>query len=280
MVEKKVKILVACHKPDEVYQDDVYTPIHVGRAISKYKNEMANMIGDDTGENISEKNPNYCELTAQYWAWKNIENVEYVGLCHYRRFFQTRITEENVDSIVGKSGVLCVEPIFDRLPMSLRLVRATSMEDFQIFMSCLKMTQPDYYETACRFLKKGMCVPFNMFVMKKELFDKFAEWQFAILEKMETYVRLSGYTRQRRLYGYFAEMLLPIFLIHNDIKIKFDMWVSNMNDLRKTRTFKMLLKNTYNRIVTSLLHYGLDIDYDAVVVGFKNDGIDIGYINK
>ena len=46
----KLKILVASHKPDKVYADDVYTPIHVGRAISKFKEEMAGMIGDDYGD--------------------------------------------------------------------------------------------------------------------------------------------------------------------------------------------------------------------------------------
>lgn len=51
----KIVILVATHKPDKVYQDDIYTPIHVGRAVSKYKEEMAEIIGDDTGDNISEK---------------------------------------------------------------------------------------------------------------------------------------------------------------------------------------------------------------------------------
>ena len=61
----RVKILVACHKPDTVYHDEVYTPIHVGRAISRYKDEMSDMIGDDTGVHISEKNPFYSELTAQ-----------------------------------------------------------------------------------------------------------------------------------------------------------------------------------------------------------------------
>lgn len=83
---EKIKILVACHKPGPVYHNDIYTPIHVGKAISRYKDEMADMIGDNTGDNISEKNPYYCELTAQYWAWKNLHDVEYVGFCHYRRF--------------------------------------------------------------------------------------------------------------------------------------------------------------------------------------------------
>ena len=35
--------------------------------------------GDHTGDNISLKNANYCELTGLYWAWKNLE-ADYIGL--------------------------------------------------------------------------------------------------------------------------------------------------------------------------------------------------------
>ena len=73
MNQQKIKILVASHKPDTVYKDDIYTPIHVGRSVSKFKSEMGHLLGDNTGNNISEKNPYYCELTAQYWAWKNLD---------------------------------------------------------------------------------------------------------------------------------------------------------------------------------------------------------------
>ena len=100
----KVKILVACHKPADVYRDNVYTPIHVGRAVSKCTDKMQDMIGDDTGDNISAKNPFYSELTAQYWLWKNVHDVDYVGLCHYRRYFKHLITEENVDGLLGKKN--------------------------------------------------------------------------------------------------------------------------------------------------------------------------------
>ena len=99
MKDKNLKILVASHKPDRVYHDDVYTPIHVGRAISKFKNEMADMIGDDTGDNISSKNGEFCELTAIYWAWKNLKDADYIGLAHYRRYFETKFTPANIEDV-------------------------------------------------------------------------------------------------------------------------------------------------------------------------------------
>ena len=83
--ESKIKIFVAHHKPWYIYEDDVYVPIQVWK-----KNAEVDLwiIWDDTGDNISEKNDNYAELTAQYWVWKNydLRDVDYVWFCHYRRY--------------------------------------------------------------------------------------------------------------------------------------------------------------------------------------------------
>jgi hypothetical protein len=278
-MNNKVVVLVACHKPAEVYSDDVYTPIHVGRAISSCTNEMSWMIGDDTGENISAKNPFYCELTAQYWAWKNLK-AEYVGLCHYRRYFQKKITKENVDKILGdRYDALCVSPIHERRSVENRLIQATSLEDYQIFLWCLKKLYPDSYETAKSFLIKGRVIAFNMFLMKKSLFDEFAEWQFSILAEMEKYVRLSNYTRGKRIYGYIAEMLLPIFLLWKNKKIKFDDYVSGMGQQpEKPKLYR--LQYVYNDIMIKLMRCVLHVDNEAVMVGFRADGIDVGYLEK
>ena len=78
-----IKIFVAYHKDSPLIKNEIFEPIQVGRINSSVK---LNMIGDDTGNNISIRNPIYCELTAVYWAWKN-DNSNYVGLCHYRRLF-------------------------------------------------------------------------------------------------------------------------------------------------------------------------------------------------
>ena len=80
---KKIEIYIACHKPSELPQNDIFIPIHVGAKNAKIT--MAGMQRDDEGDNISEKNPQYCEMTAQYWAWKH-SDADYIGLCHYRRY--------------------------------------------------------------------------------------------------------------------------------------------------------------------------------------------------
>ena len=99
---KKIKILISYHKPATLLSSNLFVPIHVGRDIATqaskdgkvkdkdYKWLLENMIGDNTGDNISKKNREYCELTALYWAWKNYDRVgnpDYIGFMTYRRHF-------------------------------------------------------------------------------------------------------------------------------------------------------------------------------------------------
>ena len=85
-MEKKpdIRIFIACHKPTYVPENSLFYPVQVGAALTNKRFEhMA--YRDNEGEHISEKNPDYCELTAQYWAWKNID-CDYYGFFHYRRY--------------------------------------------------------------------------------------------------------------------------------------------------------------------------------------------------
>lgn len=81
-----VKILVCCHKKSFVPTNEIYQPIHVGKA--NILDDLG-FIGDNQGDNISHLNRLYCELTGLYWGWKHI-NEDYIGLCHYRRYFAMR----------------------------------------------------------------------------------------------------------------------------------------------------------------------------------------------
>ena len=82
MSDKKIEIYIAVHKKANVLRREGYIPLHVG---AEGKEDLG-FVKDNTGDNISCKNPNYCELTGLYWIWKN-SNYNKVGLSHYRRFF-------------------------------------------------------------------------------------------------------------------------------------------------------------------------------------------------
>ena len=81
---KDIKIFVS-HRIDldaDCLDQDIYVPVRCGAV---FDNKSSTIAGDDTGDNISEKRMSFCELTVQYWAWKNVD-AEYYGLCHYRRY--------------------------------------------------------------------------------------------------------------------------------------------------------------------------------------------------
>lgn len=270
----KIKILVACHKPCECKENNVYTPIHVGRAISSLTAMMGNVIGDDSGENISNKNPYYSELTAQYWGWKNLD-VEYIGLAHYRRYFEMQIDENNVDDVFEKYDIILSRKNVEKYSMADKISLDANIEDLYIFVHCIKKISPDYYDAIVKALSGNVLTPFNMFVMRKKDFDVFATWQFAVLSEMESMIKLSGYSRPNRVLGYVSEIMLYVFAKKNNLRIKYEKVV----DLEQNE----VMKEKYNFWRVLFVNVGfngfcrrqLQFNNQAVLSGLKNDGITI-----
>ena len=92
--DEPIRIFVSAHKPVELFDSQVFQPVQVGA--SRTDERFIWALCDDEGGNISDLNPMYCELTTQYWAWKNVD-ADYIGFCHYRRYFDFSDTshEEN-----------------------------------------------------------------------------------------------------------------------------------------------------------------------------------------
>ena len=109
--KNKIEIFVVMHKIVDLNKmnlDKMYKRLLVGKKSSAEEN----IILDSTGENISEKNKFYCELTGLYWIWKNVE-CEYVGLCHYRRFFKENnkyLTRNDILEILDKQQADIILP--------------------------------------------------------------------------------------------------------------------------------------------------------------------------
>ncbi len=223
-----IKIIVATHKPYKMPADEVYLPVHVGRNISNnwQGTELEKYAGDNTGDNISGKNRNYCELTALYWAWKNLD-YEYLGLVHYRRHFkngsgdkwQSILTKSDAEKLLDKYNVILpkkrdyfIESTYDQY------VHAHNRRDLDKTLEIIKEFYPEYIPAWDSVMKSTSGHRFNMFIMKKEILDSYLQWLFDILFKLEEVLDISGYSaNDRRVFGFVSERLLDVWLITNNI---------------------------------------------------------------
>lgn len=218
---KNVKLIVATHKNYDMPLDSLYLPIQVG---AEGKKDIG-YTKDNTGENISLKNPYYCELTGLYWAWKNLE-ADYIGLCHYRRYFKGNLAF----TVNGKSKKILsdrqIEKLLDKTDIILPKKRHYYIEtlyshyDHTMYVEPLDITgdiikeyYPDYYKEFENLKKRRSAHMFNMFVMKKEILNEYLEWMFDILSKLENKVDASKYDSfHARFYGRVSELLLDVWI--------------------------------------------------------------------
>lgn len=223
-----IKILIATHKKYRIPQENMYLPIHVGR---EGKGDLG-YIGDNTGDNISSKNPNYCELTGIYWAWKNL-NVDYIGMMHYRRYFTRKkvfsrlgkdkwnciLTYSEIEGILAQTDVILPTPrnYFIETNWS-QYVHAHHELDLVLTRNIILDKYPDYIPAFDAYMKSTVGHRFNMFVMKKEVFDSYCNWLFDILFALEQQLDISKYSiYDARVFGFISERLLDVWIIKNNI---------------------------------------------------------------
>lgn len=222
-----IKIVVATHKSYRMPEDSCYLPLHVG---AKGKPDIG-YTKDDSGANISDKNKNYCELTGLYWAWKNLD-ADYLGLVHYRRHFIDKGSRgSKQDKIIGTEALEVLLKDADvLLPVPRNYFIETNYSqyahahhavDLDTTRAILQEKYPDYVDTYDAYMKKTTGHRFNMFIMKKELFDAYCTWLFDILFELENRLDVSGYSDyDARVFGFVSERLLDVWIGTNGIKYK------------------------------------------------------------
>ena len=229
-----IKILVATHKKYKMPKDNMYLPIQVG---AKGKQSFG-FQRDDTGENISSSNPRMCELTAIYWAWKNL-NADYIGLVHYRRHFTIvkRIrrlkVKDKFSIILSKEEAEGILKQYDLILPNKRKYYIESIrshfihlpytyeKDLNMFGETIRELASDYYDAYEMVMNRSWAHMFNIFVMQKEHFDKYCEWMFPILQEVDRKIDITGYTpMEARVIGYFGEFMLDIWNEKNKIPYK------------------------------------------------------------
>lgn len=228
-----MKIYIAAHKKfTPPVTGSIYCPMQVGAAINGTLHD--GWIRDDSGDNISEKNLSYNELTGLYWIWKNSEE-DIVGLCHYRRYFTSRRGKISNFLFHTKKGFLTEQYIYGKAMQYDLLVhnktfffcgngkqfRGTKYpDDMEVVREVLASDFPQYVESFDRVVNGKTCHLLNMLIGKKEVVDRYCEWLFAVLFAVEERMTGRGETSFDRRLGMIGERLLDVWLMKNHIRIK------------------------------------------------------------
>lgn len=231
------KLLVCVHKAGTFLNNEHYMPIQVGKALSTTE---LNIQGDDSGENISRKNPYYCELTALYWAWKNLGRTDYIGLCHYRRYFDFTPWHHQEKYVIrteqlGKSQrIPPLKKLFKKYDMVLPvpMVFKESLkehytkchigEDMDLLREVVGELASDYLEAFDNVMDRNNKLSgYNMFLTGWECFNRYCEWLFPILFELEKRVYISDDPYQSRIFGFMGERLLNVYCYRHRLKVKY-----------------------------------------------------------
>lgn len=230
--------------------NSIYVPVRCGAVYDKREN--IKMLGDDTGDNISEKRESFCEFTVMYWAWKN-QKADYYGLCHYRRFLsfadkfydtkqvQGFVVEEDLEKNAEKKYSLLDKAKMKRKISDYDIVTSTTYPvsnlnwfpkprnerevwtnhpdimifepDIDLLISVVDELFPMYSETIHEEIVGDRHRGFNCFVMKKQYFNQMCEFIFGVLFEMEKRVDYSIYGGKcSRVFGYMGEILYNTFM--------------------------------------------------------------------
>lgn len=225
-----MNIFVISHKDYRMPTDEIYKPLQVG-----FGRDIKGFARDNTGDNISSKNKNYCELTGLYWAWKN-SNADIKGLVHYRRLFTNGMNPfgtlehkysklldnktlseimDNYDMVLPKKRNYFIESLWSHYEHSHKI------EGLIITRNAIEKLYPKYLQSFDKVMHRKKAHMFNMLIAKATIFDSYSSWLFDILFEVEKNIDISDYSpSEARIFGYISELLLDVWLDVNHINYK------------------------------------------------------------
>lgn len=243
--DTEIAIYVSMHKMAYIPESNKYIiPIQVGAALSDER--FSKMIHDDDApDNISEKNKMYCEMTSQYYVWKNIKDKDYYGFWHYRRYFSfnenerddqwgtvyhqilneeslhaSNIDEDHLLNACKMAEIIvprkwhCVE---DGQEMTIydHWCKHFNKFDMDTTLKIILKKYPEYYSSAMEVLHSNYAIFCNMFIMDRKHFEEYSKFCFDVLYEVEQVINQDTYNiEEYRTLGHIGERLLAIYVTY------------------------------------------------------------------
>lgn len=233
------KIIIAAHKPYAFPHDDLYLPLQVGAAGKKDILDLGTVylkdgkafgetiMRDDMDQNISDKNPGFCELTGLYWAWKNLKDAGVIGLVHYRRYFTAKSAvyrhgHEPLRSVLTDGELSALLLQYDILVPRKRIYGIETLyshyehtlDGYQLDAAAeiVRQEHPEYTRYLEQVFRRRWGYMFNMMILRREDLEDYCAWIFDVLFRLEERLTDEGYLEglsafERRLFGRVSEIL-------------------------------------------------------------------------
>lgn len=258
-MEKMVKIFVCFHdenKIDEIHNniknDDMYVPLF----LTNKNHDSHGFFSDLNGDNISDVNPYFSELTGLYWICKNTDE-DIVGLCHYRRYFITHkyggrlLNKDDVLKYLQNNDIILFNGTEPLMGSNYETYESLN-ESFDLAYKFIQDNCPEYIDAFNKVINEEYPIAFfNMFVCSKNIIDDYCDWVFPILFDLLPKVDLSD---EIRLLSVTVEFLFNIYICHKNLKIK-ELPIRFTE--RKIKIRMLFTKNKLLRILYKHFYYPL-----------------------
>ena len=228
-----IKLYIAAHKQSYVPNHPLLVPLQIGTALHQ---PLPGMLHDNDGVNLSAQNNTYCELTGQYWAWKN-EQADYYGFYHYRRYFtfepQKRpyviydypneatlqrmgYAPDKMAAFIQQYDLLVpkAEAMYETVWDNYRRAPYHFSEDLQMMAQIVEQQHPEYQSAVMQYLNGTQMYLKNMYIMKHDLFHQYCSWLFPLLAEFDqrnNWNKYKNHPAALRVDGYLAERLFGIW---------------------------------------------------------------------
>jgi hypothetical protein len=235
----KISIYTLTHKRFDVPPDSMYVPLRVGSA----GNEDFGYLRDDTGENISNLNCYYSELTGLYWIWKNVKDLDYVGTCHYRRYLineQEKIfTRQEYEALLAEYDLVTTKKVHLNNSYHFGFSANHNIAALDMTGEVIRELHPEYYDTFVRLVNGPDTYFGNILVTKKERFDEYCEWLFSIFFEVQKRISLENGedAYHKRVFGFISEFLLLVWTTVKGLKV-YECKVGMIGEKAETREIK------------------------------------------
>lgn len=240
-------MLVAAHKAADVPHDRFYLPIHCGHALDPIE---LGFQPDDDGPNISARNREYSELTALYWAWRNLD-ADTIGLSHYRRYFRGRapgpagvriLSADEAGAALAEADIVLARPrnyLIETLES--HYLHAHHSSDLDALRAAVRHISPEVNPALESVLGSRSLSQFHMFLMGRDEFDRYCQWLFAVLEETGRRLDLTDRTGyQRRALGFLGERLLNVWTVHRGLSIAYLPIVTTEREPKATKAWRLV----------------------------------------